>query len=650
MKFRTNIPVVFSFVLILCWNTISLAQNNQNDYSLNNLPEENVTQVQIDSVFSFFNTFDYIRGNSSKEETIKWLIKHCEELNYQVGIAKARNLLGVLLRDQSQYEEAIKLHEAALKIAGDDTITQIFSYNDLGVAYRRLDKPRIALDYHLKALDLSEKFKGDPLVAQRSACVALNSIGNINLTLDQPEQAFVMFKESLEREKALHNELGIAINLQNIGYAYQAMGIIDSALTYFYQSLSYNEKINSMVGRSICLNSIGDVFLQKKQFIEALKYFNLAMIFAEKTNDDFYISQTHANLGKTFLQLNRLDLAFSELMKYNELATKINSGSLITDSYKLLSDYYEKLGNYQVALENYKKSVVYNDSVVNEKNTKYLNELQTIYEAKKKEQQIDLLTAENEIKTQRSVMLLIIISGILIMAGLIYFFLSKKAEQQKTELKLKLLRSQMDPHFIFNALGSIQSFMYQNEPVKAASYLGQFSTLTRSILKNSNKELITLGEELETLKNYIEIERMRKRDCFDYELLLDENIEADFVYVPPVFLQPFVENSIQHGFSVKGFSSGLITVHIIQLPKSINITITDNGQGINASLTHATRGPYHSMATKIFKERIRLIERKYKKTVNFEIVDRSEKDPDMTGTTVIINFPLIEPDDKNSNY
>jgi tetratricopeptide (TPR) repeat protein len=642
--------LIGSFYIFLSICGKSMAYGQVPEIINESLPLQNITISQIDSVLKLFDTSDYIRSNKTKEETINWLIAESEKLKYNTGIARGKNLKGVLLRDRSLYTQAIELHQAALSIAGNDTVVMIYSLNNLGVAYRRLDKPRIALDYHIKALELSDKFRGDLMVAKRSACVALNSIGNINLTLNQPEQALEMFTQSLEREKTLNNELGVAINFQNIGYAYQAMKQPDLALSYFQKSLQYNEKINSFVGRSICLNSIGEVYLSKNEPIEALKNFNMALLFAEKTGDNYYISQTHANLGKAFLKLGRPDLALPEVDKFNSIALKINSGSLIKDSYKLLSEYNENIGNYKVALDYYKTSVDYNDSIVNERNSRYLNELQTIYENKKKEQQIELLTAENEIRTQRLIILLIVVLTILLTVIFLLFWQRKKTTQQKTELKLKLFRSQMDPHFIFNALGSIQSFMYQNEPGKAASYLGQFSSLTRSVLKNSNKELITLEEELETLKNYIEIERMRKRNCFNYELIIDEDIEPDFIYVPPILLQPFVENSIQHGFAKKDCNQGMISIRIEQGPGSIQINITDNGQGINTSLNNKIDNNHQSMGMKIFKERIHLIERKYKKTVKFEVYDLSEKNPELTGTSVLIDFPFIVPDDKSRNY
>jgi tetratricopeptide (TPR) repeat protein len=428
LTIRTFLFGSFCIFLSICGKFSSLVYGQISD----NLPEKNITTIQIDSVLNLFNTFDYVRSNNSKEETINWLITKSEKLKYIPGIARGKNLKGVLLRDRSLYNQAIELHLSALEIAGNDTVIMIYSLNNLGVAYRRLDKPRIALDYHLKALELSDRFKGDPIVAQRSACVALNSIGNINMSLNQPEQALEKFNESLVREQKIDNELGIAINFQNIGNAYQIMNQPDIAISYFQKSLQYNEKINSMVGRSICLNSIGEIYLIKNEPIEALKNFNMALLFAEKTGDDYYISQTHANLGKAFLKLSRPDLALPEIQKFNRIALKINSGLLIKDSYRLLSEYYEKIGNYKLALDNYRTSVICNDSIVNERNSRYLNELQTIYENKKKEQQIEILTAGNEIKTQRSIILFIAVLTILLTAIFFYFTQRKKLFKQGT--------------------------------------------------------------------------------------------------------------------------------------------------------------------------------------------------------------------------
>ncbi|HPR62074.1 MAG TPA: histidine kinase, partial [Prolixibacteraceae bacterium] len=264
----------------------------------------------------------------------------------------------------------------------------------------------------------------------------------------------------------------------------------------------------------------------------------------------------------------------------------------------------------------------------------------------KKQQQIEMLTGENKVKTHRGYFYLLGVVLLILLAIVLNIANKRRSEKLKTELESKLFRSLMNPHFIFNALGSIQSFLYQNEAEKAAAYLGNFSKLTRAILTNSNKELITLEEEIEALKNYVEIEQMRKRDCFKFELHIDENVETDFVYVLPTMLQPFVENAIHHGMKNLDCSKGKIEIDIKQFDKFVQIIICDNGPGIKTSFETQPSQPNHkSMGMKIFKERIRLFEKKYKKTVKFVIDDLSDRDANLSGTMVKIEFPLIEPND-----
>ncbi|MBN2262754.1 MAG: tetratricopeptide repeat protein [Prolixibacteraceae bacterium] len=642
-----NFLLVFTGLVLFC--NLAWAQTNEINgrFNLNDdFFEKELNIDELKQIIEQFDTYDYVRTQGQREELIRHLINESERLNYDLGIAQTRNLLGVMLRDRAEYAKAIEMHESALAHSKNDTIQNIYSLNNLGVVYRRLDQPRMALDYHMQALQLAEQFHSDPIIAKRSICVSLNSIGNINLAMNQPEKALEVFSQTLIIEESLDNRLGMAINYQNIGYAYEALGKPDVALTYYKKSLQQNEIINSDLGQSICYNSIGEILLKQDKTMEALRNFKMAMVFAQRNNDNYYISQTHANIGRVYLKNGNLDKAIDELDEYHNLATQIGSAYLVQDSYKLLSDYYSFKGDYQKALALFKTSVAYNDSIVNEKNVRYLNELQTLYEADKKEQQIEMLTVENKVKTQRNFFYLLGVVLLILLAFVLNIANKRRSEKLKTELESKLFRSLMNPHFIFNALGSIQSFLYQNEAEKAAAYLGNFSKLTRSILTNSSKELVTLEEEIEALRNYVEIEQMRKRDCFKFVLHIDENVETDFVYVLPTMLQPFVENAIHHGMKNLDCSQGLIEIGIKQFDKYVQIIISDNGPGIKASIETQPSHPNHkSMGMNIFKERIRLFEKKYKKTVKFAIDDLSDRDASSTGTMVKIEFPLIEPND-----
>lgn len=621
-------------------------QANNTHINVNELlTKKELSVSQIDTIIANFDNYEYVRDKEQREIVLRHIISESERLEYTKGLAQGKNMLGVLMRDIAKYTKAIELHKEAFDLAQNDTLTILYALNNLGVVYRRLDQPRIALDYHMQALSWAENYKSNSQVARRSICIALNSIGNINLVLNQPEQALKVFSETLLMEQNSNNNLGIAINYQNIGYAYEAMGQLQTAKTHYEKSLQYNNIIDSDLGRAICYSSIGDIHFKENNINNALKSYKRSMHYAKKTNDNYYIAQAHANVGKTYLRTKQFDKAIPELLMYQSIAESIQSYNLLQDSYRKLSEYYEATGNFKNALFLHKKAVQYNDSIINVKNSNYLNELQILYEADKKEQKIELLTIENKSRAQQNIMVILIAAIAFLVGSVLYILHKRKTDKQRIELETSLFRSLMNPHFLFNALTSIQSFLYKNESQKAAGYLGSFSKLTRSILKNSKKELITLDEELQTLNNYLEIEQMRLGSSFDFAIDVDPGVEVDFIYVLPTMLQPFVENSIHHGFKNLKSNKGLLTVKVRDFEKYVRISIEDNGCGIMQSKIQNTKMHNKSMGLDIFKKRIKLIENKYKKTVNFVIEDLCNKQINRTGTIVTIDFPHIEPND-----
>jgi hypothetical protein len=152
-------------------------------------------------------------------------------------------------------------------------------------------------------------------------------------------------------------------------------------------------------------------------------------------------------------------------------------------------------------------------------------------------------------------------------------------QQQATANELKALRSQMNPHFIFNALNSIKSFTLNNDSQQANFYLTKFSKLIRKVLDNSRSEKISLKNELDTLELYLDMEKLRVGDKFDYLIQVQEEVETEFVEIPPMLIQPYVENAIWHGIMPKD-TKGLITISLENLNGEIlQINITDNGIG-----------------------------------------------------------------------
>jgi sensor histidine kinase YesM len=217
-----------------------------------------------------------------------------------------------------------------------------------------------------------------------------------------------------------------------------------------------------------------------------------------------------------------------------------------------------------------------------------------------------------------------------------------KKEKNNVELEQKLLRSQINPHFIFNSLTSIQNFMLEEETDKANHYLVKFSRLLRLILTNSRNAYISLSQEIETLEHYLTIQKIRYNQSFDYFLEVSESLDPEKVLIPPMLTQPFVENAIEHGFKPADHP-GRLNIQYAPSGKNIQIVIEDNGIGIERSkqLKAKTSRGHQSLATKITRERILNLNRFRKYKIHMEINDLGKNDDNQQGTRVDLRIPYM---------
>ena len=219
---------------------------------------------------------------------------------------------------------------------------------------------------------------------------------------------------------------------------------------------------------------------------------------------------------------------------------------------------------------------------------------------------------------------------------------NKMKERHKRELtEQRLLRAQMNPHFIFNALGAIQSYIFEKKPIEAGAYLSRFADLMRSILYSSKEELISLSLEIETLENYLKIQQLRFDDKFSYLIDIDETIRQDFTGVPPLLIQPLVENAIEHGFKNLKYR-GHIDVRIELKRDKVLFEIKDNGQGIQKTHKESQKDPKHrSMALDILRDRLLSLNKHIKREEQLKYEDLENFDASSHGTKVSFFIPLI---------
>lgn len=637
-------PVI---IILCCLHTIGVYAQN--------VEQENFSK-RIDSLISSkissYVDFETALKND-KNDTLKMslMARKCEEANYIDGEAFAKTMLGIYYRNKSGFNQSKTFHNNALRLAinSQNVELQVVNLNMLGVINRRTDNIRKALDYHQQALSLAEAETELTTSLKRSIAVSLNSMGNIYLTLNQPDLALERFNRSLKIEKDAENKLGLAINYQNVGYAFEQKNELEKALNNYKTSLEYNEQINSDVGRVICNNSIGQVYLKQNNPEDALEIIEPTLKLALEIGDQFYIASTYIGLGWAQSELGLEKEAERNLKQGLKVAKQYNLRSSIADAYHQLSILNKKRNNYKLAYEQYYKADTIYHNIRNDRNTKYVNALTFQYETKSKNDQIQTLAKDIEIvklklkESRRN--WLVVLFGVVLLAS-IPLILNRqqrlKDEKQILTLEQDMMRSQMNPHFIFNSLNSIKLYIINNEKENAVYYLNKFSKLIRKILIASKEKEITLAEELNTMELYMNIENIRFSNEISYSTNISDNIDLEGIKVPSLILQPFLENALWHGLSSKKDNKKIVLEIFNDSNNTVIIKITDNGIGRKEAekIKNKKLLKRKSVGIALTKERLSNFFKDYDKGFSIKILDLYDNHNNPTGTSVVLNIPI----------
>ncbi len=348
-------------------------------------------------------------------------------------------------------------------------------------------------------------------------------------------------------------------------------------------------------------------------------------------------------LSKSLAAKGETSKAIRELEEAAMLADTINNPREQANAYLNLADLYEKNGSPSQALDTYKK---YSEAVAR---TEKQNEIAL-------QERADLIKKQNEIGEVSNRVALgqqeeqttlqrqqLVIYGLLVIIAIIVvtsYFIFKNAQESKRAnqlLALKSLRSQMNPHFIFNALNSVNHFISQNDERTANKFLSEFSRLMRLVMENSQEDFISLHKEEEIISLYVKLEHYRFRDKFEYQIRVDEDLNKETIELPPMLIQPYIENAVWHGLRYKE-SKGNLDVHIAKDAQGLKVEITDDGIGRKKSteLKTANQKKHNSTGLKNIQERLHILNTIYKTSYRVTIEDL----PADGGTRVTISLPL----------
>lgn len=559
-------------------------------------------------------------------------------------IARSLNFLAINLSAMGKRDEGIEMSFKAYEnfLLAGDTVRAANVKINIGMDYTNNGNFEEALKIELEALDLRLQCGDSTNIA-----AYYQRLGEVYKQLGIRDK----WKSSLEMASCLSDHPRYAsfktkIGIMNdYGGIYEAERQYDEAIKVYLRMYELSKKEDYLNGVATALTNMSPVYRKTGQNEKALKCAREALQIQLKRENGYGQLTAYNQIGEVYLDIGALNQAQENFQRGLKLSLNMNYINEQIESLRGLYRIARKKGNLKDALLYHEKWSQLEDSLQNTDLQKKLTEIETRYQTGKKEQQIKLLNSENKLKSSRIELQKLTIGGgslfFLILLVFAFFIFNQKRKQQITrqnELEQKLLRSQMNPHFIFNSLGAIQHFMLKNDGRKAAFYLSSFSSLMRSILKNSREELITLQEEKQTLENYLRLHQLRLGNRLSFEVNVAEELDMEDTILPPMLIQPFVENAIIHGIE-KMEDNGEIVVLFSKENNLLKIIVKDNGKGIDQNRA-GKRENHVSYALQIFEERIANLKKSSGINISYKIGNQGVTEGHNRGTVVTVLLPL----------
>lgn len=493
-------------------------------------------------------------------------------------------------------------------------------------------------------------------------------LGDAYVGLGEVDKAVAFYEEGLKiADKNQIAPKTIDLN-SKIATAYAKGNRLQEANAYFNNSLELSsgqapqravqekEKVADFYNKK---NQFGQEIQLRKKSLEDLKKIPKSEVADGLSMEDDSISAQRINykIANAYIAQDKYDEAIPYLEESIKDADVDDDLLVRKDATRKLSEVYKYKGDYTKALETYQEYVAVVDTLYVRKEQEIARAARFNRELAAKQSRISGLEQERELTQSKYSLALTeqqlvaesikrqnwiiysLIFGMLLMGLAVYFFYRSNKQQKLANnlLALKSLRSQMNPHFIFNALNSVNNFIAKSDERSANRYLSDFSTLMRAVLENSDEDFIPLSKELELLELYTKLEHSRFSDKFDYRITVDEDIDIDAFQIPPMLLQPYIENAIWHGLRYRE-DKGFLQIGIKQKDKlALEISITDNGIGRknSAALKTQNQKKQKSKGMGNIKKRIEILNDMYRDRVDVII---SDLETNGTGTKVLFTI------------
>ena len=566
------------------------------------------------------------------------------QLGYGFGLANAHINKGNYNIITGNYTAALaefgKAQLAFEKLSNENPDNKSFknglarAYASSGVVFSEESNHYMALENYQKALQLYQEIGQKTNISK-----ALNNVGIVYKAQQDYPKALDYLKQASKIQAEI-GEQNAPVTFTNIGVIYFETKRYPEAIKYYNQAKSLFKKNNNIRGFALLNNYLGDYYFKQENPSEAEKYYREALGQYEETQNKFGASLALYNLGRLYADQKKYAeaMAFAQRSLADAKAIGVLDQTYHTE--KLISDLYGSLNDPTASLAHYKNYIVARDSITNQENNKKLALAEVNSEYKRKEA---LLIEKAKRQTQFAIFSIVAVLLIIVLILVIYNRRQVKRrltlQKEVAEYEQKALHLQMNPHFVFNCLGAISSFIVQNGTDSALKYLSKFSKLMRLTLEYSKGSLIPIDKEIESLQNYLELEQLRFNNKFEFTIEATSKVEFN-MGLPPLLIQPFVENAVLHGMVPKE-GNGRIDVKFDVQNGQLICTVTDDGIGLAESkhLKENSVTAHKSMALEITKKRLEIMESTTSKSAQIDITELANNNQ-KTGTRVTLRLPV----------
>jgi len=546
-------------------------------------------------------------GNTAKAiQIISEAISILEYENDSVQLGQAINYLAFLQYKNKEYFSSIENYNKALNF------NLLYNRNiDLADTYYGLFQVNSVIGNTKEEVFYLDKFLfvADKTTDLKRIAKANLILGDINHEEKRFSEAFDYYSKAYEASELIEDSVYMALVINHIAWAYYQKGELKTSLEYYEKNLDLSIPLQGQNTTTNIYGNIGNIYRDWKDYDVALEYYEKSIALSKEIGDYYNLSWLYEDISRMYAENN----------------------------------------NYQKAYDLYRLHSQYADSAMNQQYETRILDARARYEAEKNKNELEVLALKVQ---QNRIYNYIIIAGLIVLLIIVaLYFQRNRARSQRrimemnhtiSELNQQNLRQQMNPHFIFNTLNSIQYYVFQNDKMASNTYMSKFATLMRKTLDNSVHTAIPIKDELEALELYLELESLRFKEKFNWTIDLDEEIDTLLYKIPTMLIQPYVENSINHGLMNKE-GKGYVNIHLNLSGEIIRCIVEDNGIGREKAMAirDAKKENHRSRGTTITESRLKLVNEIYGKKMKIHYTDLTDGSGKPAGTRVEINIPII---------